>query len=131
MLRNVLAFASVGAFITICSAFSYWVLSGPFNIDPNISLLAVFIVFTAIGHFLHGSISFREKTGGKVSSGSLWRFGAVNIAGFSLNQLFIFAMVKIQHWPDWTPILPMILVTPVLVFVLGRYWVFDHEQRAF
>lgn len=130
MIRNILAFSSVGAFITICSALSYWALSGPGKIDPNLALLMVFIVFTIVGHFMHGTVSFRAQTGGRLGKRSLMRFAMVNTAGFCLNQMFVFGMVKRANWPEWSPVLPMIFITPILVFVLSRYWVFDHEQSV-
>lgn len=123
-MRNVLAFASVGAFITICSAFSYWVLSGPAKIDPNLALLLVFLVFTMVGHFMHGTVSFHAQTGGRIGKRSLLRFALVNTVGFCLNQMFVVLFIKILHWPHWTPIAPFILITPIFVFLVSRYWVF-------
>ena len=130
MFRSLLAFSSVGLFITFCSALGYWLLSGPAGVDPNIALLAVFCAFTVVGHFLHGRVSFRDQTDGRLHGRSFRRYTLINVLGFAMNQVFVFLFVKLWHWPDWTPVLPFVLVTPVFIFLTGRYWAFRPSRET-
>lgn len=123
-------FAGVGFLMTVCSAFAYWVLATLFGLDPNFALLVVFSIFTLVGHWLHGIISFRDQTGGNLSRSTGIRFAVVNLIGFSLNQGAVMILVKILGYENWVPIIPMVLVTPIVVFFLSRFWVFYDDTIA-
>lgn len=129
LFQSLVAFSFVGFFITSCSALSYWLLSGPADVDPNLALLAVFCVFTMVGHFLHGRFSFRDQTKGRLHGRTFRRYLLINVLGFAMNQLFVLAFVKLWHWPDWTPVVPFVVVTPVFIFVTSRYWAFRSTRE--
>lgn len=117
-------YAFSGILITILFSASYWALAEFAGIDPMISLAIVFLVFTAISYLTHGAFSFRghgqrDRHGIRAS-----RFLVVNLLGFALNQLFVWLLVKQLHGPTWWPIVPFILVTPWVTFLLHRKWVF-------
>lgn len=124
MVRSFLAFSAVGMLITVLSASTYWLIVSNFGLDANLSLLIVFVIFTVLGHLLHGLVSFRSQTKGVLIGRSFRRFIVVNMIGFALNQLFVYGIVKYLDLPVWGPIFPMVLVTPAIIFVLSRFWVF-------
>jgi putative flippase GtrA len=122
-------FFGIGMGITAASALSYWVLAKFARIDPNVSLLLVFVVFTLIGFAAHGRVTF----GGHARTGSpaarLLRYATVSVTGFMVNEFFIFALVKLAGGAVWWPIVPLIVVTPWLLFAFNRYWVFPEESE--
>ena len=130
LLTSFLKFSGVGLFITFCSAAGYWLLATPAKIDPNLSLVVVFVIFTIVGHRLHGALSFSDKTGGRLPRATMVRFSIVNLVGFAMNQSFIMFLVKVLGYHNWVPIVPMIFVTPIVIFVLNRYWVFHDDASA-
>ena len=130
LLSSFLKFSGVGLFITFCSAAGYWLLATPAGLDPNLSLVVVFVIFTIVGHRLHGAVSFRDKTGGTLPRNTVIRFSVVNLVGFAMNQASIMILVKVLGYQNWVPIVPMIFVTPIVVFVLNRYWVFHDDASA-
>jgi putative flippase GtrA len=124
-----LLFFGIGIGITAASAVSYWVLARFAGIDPNLSLLLVFAVFTLVGFAAHGRVTF----GGHARTGSggarLVRYTTVSLAGFMVNEFFIYALVKLAGGAVWWPVVPMVLVTPWLLFAFNRYWVFPEESE--
>ena len=126
MIKSAIAFSLVGGLITALSALGYLILVGPLSLDPYLSLTLVFIIFSFVGYVLHSQISFREITGGRMERRGLSRYFVTNLAGFFLNQTLIFFLVTVYRLPQWSPVVPMILVTPMFIFIINRYWVFRY-----
>ncbi|MEO8176595.1 MAG: GtrA family protein [Sphingomicrobium sp.] len=117
-------YAFAGMVITVFVAASYWAIAEFFGVDPMVSLTIVFLFFTVVSYFTHGSFSFRGHGERDRQHIRLARFLIVNVIGFATNQLFVWLLVKHLHGPTWWPVIPIIFVTPVLTFVLHRRWVF-------
>lgn len=118
-------FAIAGVAITLASAASYWALAELGGVDPMLSLIAVFIVFSIISYVTHGWFSFRGHGARDRQHVRAARFAAVNLLGFGLNEGFIWLLVKQLGGPTWWPTVPMVLVTPLLTFSLLRRFVYD------
>lgn len=119
-----LRYALAGIVITLLFSASYWAVTEFAGIDPMVSLTIVFLVFTGISYVTHGVFSFEghgERDRHHVRAG---RFLLVNVLGFAVNQFFVWFLVKQLGGPAWWPIIPFILVTPWLTFVLHRRWVY-------
>lgn len=117
-------YAFAGLVITILFSACYWAVTELGGIDPMISLAVTFIVFSAISYFTHGAFSFRGHGARDRQHIRASRFFLVNVAGFLLNQFFVWWLVKYLGGPTWWPIVPFILVTPWVTFALHRKWVF-------
>ena len=117
-------YAFAGMVITLLVAGSYWAIAEFLHVDPMLSLLVVFIAFTFVSYFTHGSFSFRGHGERDRQHVRLVRFLVVNLIGLATNQLFVWLLVKHMHGPNWWPVIPIIFVTPALTFVLHRRWVF-------
>jgi hypothetical protein len=46
------------------------------------------------------------------------------LSGLVCNLIWVQLLVHIMAAPDWTPIVPMVFVTPALTFAINRSWVF-------
>lgn len=124
MLLQLLRFAVTGGGITAGAALGYWVLATPFGVNPALSLTIVTIVFTAIGYVAHSRVSFRGHGSRDRQHVRTARYAAVALAGFALNQGFVWLLVDRLGGPTWWPIIPFLLVTPFVTFALQRRWVF-------
>jgi len=118
-------YAIAGFVITLLVAFTYWAIAEFMSVDPMVSLTIVFIVFTVISYFTHGSFSFRGYGERDRHHIRLLRFTMVNLIGFAVNQFFVWFLVKKLHGPTWWPVIPIICVTPLLTFSLHRRWVYQ------
>lgn len=113
-----------GLVITILFSGAYWGVTELFGIDPMISLAIVFVVFSGISYITHGAFSFRGYGGRDNHHIRATRFFLVNLAGFVLNQFFVWLLVKRLGGPTWWPIVPFIFVTPWVTFAMHRKWVY-------
>lgn len=76
----------------------------------------------------HRSWTFRDTTGPPVVQ-SLARFWAVALLGFALNSLFVYVVTGVSGLGYAWAIPCIILLTPVIVFTLSKYWAF-HENTT-
>lgn len=124
ILRQLLRFFITGGGITLGAAAGYWLLATPMGLDPALALTIVFVIFTALGYVLHSVISFAGHGSRDRPTIRTLRYLAVNLAGFAVNQAFVWGLVTHAGGPAWWPVVPMVLVTPLLTFSLHRRWVF-------
>ena len=90
---------------------------------PIIAVVVAFLAATVVGNVAHGRISFKGH--GTRDERTAHRFFLVQLLGFSLNELFTWALTgPLLHGPTWWPIVPAIFVTPLVTFGLQRNWVY-------
>jgi putative flippase GtrA len=123
-LGQILRFGVTGGALTVAQAGGYWLLATPLGIDPALSFTLMYVVMTGIGFVVHGAVSFkghgsRDRPGVRSA-----RFLLVNMVGFALNQGFIWLFVTHMGGPTWWPIVPMVFVSPIVTFVLHRFWTY-------
>lgn len=124
VLLQLIRYGLAGLAITIAAAGSYWAITDLLHVDPMVSYLIVFLIFSGISYVTHGEFSFKghgERDRHHIRMG---RFFAINVLGFLVNQVFIFLLVKQLGGPTWWPTIPMIFLTPLLTFALHRRFVY-------
>lgn len=120
-----LRYAVTGVAITALQAAVYWGLASPGGMNPHLANFFGYLAAVASGYVLHGRFSFRSDTERKTSSGAqAVRFMAVSLLSLAINDRWVWLCVTVLALPLWTPIPLMAIITPALVFVLNRYWVF-------
>ena len=130
LVLQLLRYGIAGLVLTLGNAASYWALTDLGGWDPMISLAFTSAVFLMIGFNTHARFSFKSPNdgGGNGSRGHLGvqspRFVLVRVLGLCLNQLFVLLLVKHLGGPTWWPIMPMLFVTPFVVFGLLRRFVY-------
>jgi putative flippase GtrA len=73
---------------------------------------------------LHGRYSFRGHGAQGSGLARALRFIAVSLVSLALNASWVWLCVTWGGLPVWSPIPLMGLVTPGIVFLLNRQWVF-------
>lgn len=120
-----LRYAITGVAITVLQAAVYWGLAGPLALDPQLANFVGYLAAVASGYVLHGRFSFAsEGVRSGSAGGRAFRFIVVSLLSLALNALWVWLCVTRLALPLWTPIPLMSIVTPALVFVLNRQWVF-------
>ena len=123
LLGQLARYAVTGGLATIVNIAVYWVLAAG-GMDPNLAWAFGYVAAVIVGYVVHSRWSFRghgrrdnlARTGG--------RFVLVSLVSFGLNQLWVWLLVQRLDLPLWSPY-PLVLgVTPFVVFVLNRRWVF-------
>jgi putative flippase GtrA len=125
LLGQIIRFGISGGLLTILVAVGYWAVATLFGIDPNLSLLIVFLIASVLGYLLHSRWSFKGHGSRDQEHIRTIRFFVSNILGFLSNQFFVWFLVKQMGGPTWWPIIPIVLITPILAFNLNRQWVFN------
>ncbi|MET0248388.1 MAG: GtrA family protein [Sphingobium sp.] len=113
-----------GLFITACQAAIYWTLATPMALHAQVANGIATIVAVAIGYATHSRFTFRDQRGAGGHAARGVRFIGVSLVSYALNALWVGIFVGWMQWPTWTPIPAMLCVTPGIVFVLNRKWVF-------
>jgi len=123
VLGQLIRFGLVGGFVTALGAGAYLVaaLSG---VAPLVANVLAYVVAMASGYVLHSKVSFRGHGSRDNPAQRTLRFVTVSLISFGLNSLFVWAMTDPLALPVWTPVVPMLFVTPLVTFTLNRRWVF-------
>lgn len=127
LLLQIVRYGVVGMGVTLAQAAVYWSLATLLHWHSQIANFAGYLVAVASGYVLHGKVTFRDADNAQGASGHAargFRFVIVSLLSLALNALWVWLCVSWAHWPTWTPIPAMIFVTPAVVFVLNRQWVF-------
>jgi putative flippase GtrA len=121
---QLLRYVLIGGFVTALQAAVYWTLAQWASVHPQIANFLGYLVAVASGYVLHGRFTFRGHGRRDQPVSRAIRFVAVSLLSLGLNAFWVWLCVQALHWPLWTPIPLMGVVTPALVFVLNRQWVF-------
>lgn len=124
LLGQIIRFGVSGGVLTLLVAGGYWAIATFLHVDPNLSLLIVFLIASGIGYLLHSRFSFRGHGSRDRAHVRTVRFLITNSLGFLTNQFFVWLLVKQMGGPTWWPVIPIVFVTPFLTFTLNRRWVF-------
>lgn len=112
-----------GGLASIVNIGVYWILALQ-GMDPNLAWAVGFVAAVLFGYVVHSKWSFRghgtrddlARTGG--------RFVIVALISFTLNSFWVWLLVQQMDLPLWAPYLPVLTVTPLVIFALNRKWVF-------
>ncbi len=124
---QIVRYGVVGLGVTMAQAAVYWLLAARVGLHSQLANLAGYIVAVMLGYVLHGRFTFAdpEREGGAAAHAARGaRFIAVSLVSLALNALWVWLTVSWLRWPTWAPIPAMLFVTPAIVFLLNRRWVF-------
>ena len=72
----------------------------------------------------HSLFTFRDQARSDGHAARGVRFVAASLISYGLNALWVWLCVTAMGLPEWSPIPAMLFVTPAVMFVLNRQWVF-------
>ncbi len=117
-------FAANGAGIALVAIGTYCAGVAWLDLSPLTANLLAYVTQLAVGYQVHRLFSFANAP---MTRSSAARYTALSIGAFLLNTLWIWLLTVAVHLPAWTPILPMIALTPVMTFLAARHWVFGGD----
>lgn len=127
LLGQLMRYAVVGFCVTLAQAAVYWLLATYAGIHVQFANFAGYVAAVMLGYVFHGRYTFadpRRANGVAAHAARGARFVLASLASLGLNALWVWLCVSWQGWPTWAPIPGMLFVTPALVFVLNKKWVF-------
>jgi putative flippase GtrA len=127
VLGQLIRFGIAGGISTVIYSAVYLPLAY-FVLPKNMAVLAVppaFLVAVTCGFFLHSFWSFKGHGTRDQSGRQHLKFLIVQGFGLVLNALFTWVITgPLFHGPQWLPLVPIVLITPLATFALNRQWVF-------
>ena len=123
LLGQFVRYALTGGLASLVNIGVYWVLAAR-GMDPNVAWTLGYVAAVAVGYVVHSRWSFAaERSGGE--GRMIARFLAVAAFALALNSLWVWVLTGLLHLHPLAPVPAMLFVTPLLSFLLNRYWVFE------
>jgi putative flippase GtrA len=122
---QIVRYGLTGLFVTACQAAIYWSLAALAGLHVQIANLIGYGAAVCVGYVTHSAFTFRGHGQGEQGHATRSaKFVAASLVSYALNALWVWLCVTHMRWPEWSPIPAMVFVTPAVVFVLNRKWVF-------
>ena len=123
VLGQLIRFGITGAFVTALGVGVYAVVALVLQWHPQLGNVIAYVVAVATGYVMHSSWSFRGH-GGERTRATKLRFLMVSIISFAFNAFCVWLLYTYLDLGPAAPIVPMLVITPVVTFLLNRHWVF-------
>lgn len=114
-------FVVSGGLAAVAAVGTYYLCAVTLAIAPLLANLIAFAVQFGISFQLHRLFSFKVTVN---LIGSISRYVIVSLIAFLLNTLWVWLLTDPLALAPWTPIVPMVFVTPCITFFASRNWVF-------
>lgn len=115
-------YAINGGLITVLYAIVYWLVLHLTALSPQWANVAGFLVAVVAGYVVHSQVTFRGH-GGR-SRGTKVRFVIASFMGYAVNAFWVWLVTAHLHLPEDMPLIPIVFVTPIMLFAVNRWWVF-------
>ena len=114
-----------GGLTTLLYALIYSALAGPKLTSEQVANLTAYLLVMGAGYVIHSRWSFRGH--GAAASQASWRFVVVSLISYALNSSWVWLLTgdAMLGGPWWWPLIPVVFVTPLVIFTLNRVWVFS------
>lgn len=125
LIGQLIRYGITGVMTTAVNVGVYHLMLDWLKLWPNVAWTIGFVVAFAVAYPAHSRYSFRDHGTRDNLLQSVWRFFLVSLVGFVLNNFWVWSLVGYLKLPSWAPDIPVLFVTPLLVFAINRKWVFN------
>ena len=119
---QIVRFGVNGGLVTALLTFVYIAVDTFTHAPPQVCNFAGYVAAVVTGYALHSRVTFRGH--GRRGRGAVVRFVLASLPSYVLNVFWTWLFTATLHWPSWTPLVPIWCITPLMIFVLNRWWVF-------
>ncbi|MBV9929532.1 MAG: GtrA family protein [Alphaproteobacteria bacterium] len=92
------------------------------GVAPMLANVCGYGVGLVAGYLVHSRWSFAARR--EEEAAMVVRFVGATLCGFALNSFWVWLLTGPMHLPPLAPVPAMVGVTPLLSFLVNRYWVF-------
>lgn len=121
---QVVRYGITGVGVTAVQAAIYWLLATYAKLHPQMAHLIGYGGAVIVGYVTHSTFTFRGHGAQDRPAARGVRFIIASLLSLALNAVWVAICTGMMGWPTWSPIPFMFFVTPALMFVLNRQWVF-------
>lgn len=123
-LAQLIRYAITGGGVTLLGAALYTGLVLATTIHPQAAMALAYLVCVAVGYVLHSRWSFRGHGTRDNPARTTFRFFVASVISYGLNAFWTWGCIEGLGLAEWTPVLPLLFVTPFVMFAINRNWVF-------
>lgn len=123
VLTQIARFLVGGVFVTALGVGLYAIFALALRWNPQLCNFLAYVLAMTTGYFMHSQWSFRGH-GSERTRATRARFIMVSLIGYSLNSFWIWLLFAKLELGRAAPMIPMLLVSPAVTFVVNRQWVF-------
>ncbi len=124
LIAQFIRYGLTGGFVTLIGVGVYWYAARKSGFSPLVATLLAYLVAVAIGYVLHSRFSFKGHGSRDDTLKTTSRFFAGSLLSYALNSLFVWIATGPMRGPPEWGIIPMVFITPVVLFIVNRLWVF-------
>ncbi len=124
LLGQLIRYGITGGGVTLLGGALYTGLVLSTAIHPQAAMFGAYLVCVAVGDVLHSRWSFKGHGRRDDVRRTTTRFFVVSLISYGLNAFWTWFCVALLGLPEWTPVVPLLFVTPLATFALNRQWVF-------
>lgn len=124
LLGQLVRYAITGGGVTLLGAALYTGLVLATHIHPQAAMALAYLVCVAVGYVLHSRWSFRGHGTRDNPARTTLRFFIASLISYAMNAFWTWACIAGLGLPEWSPVLPLLFVTPLAMFAINRNWVF-------
>jgi len=123
---QVMRYGIVGVGVTLFQIGIYNLLIGAAHQQPLIANTLATGAAMVVGYSIHSRFTFDGHGERPSEWRAICRFIVSNgIVGYAVNSFWVWLLTGALHLSPHWPSVPMFCVTPAILFVLNRKWVFD------
>lgn len=119
--KQLLKFGIVGGTSTLMNSAVFLVLVDAIKVSPLLGNFIAFLCAFSISYLGHARWTFDHKTH---NHARLIKFMVVSLIGLGINSGFVWLLTYILHEPPRMAIIPMVCITPIVIFFINKWWVF-------
>lgn len=124
VLGQLIRYGITGGGVTLLGGGLYAVIVYTSAIHPQVAMFLAYLVCVAVGYFLHSRWSFRGHGSRDNPAKTTARFFIASLISYGLNVFWTWLCIDVLGLHELSPVVPLIFVTPLLMFGINRQWVF-------
>lgn len=121
IIKQVFRFGIVGGLSTLLNSVIFVLLVDSMHFRPLVGNLLAFLVAFWVSYFGHFLWTFENKSH---NHQKLAKFLITSFIGLAINSGFVWLLMHHWHQSAYVATIPMIFVTPLMIFFINKLWVF-------
>ncbi len=124
-LKQLFKFGIVGGLSTLLNSAAFIFFVDVLSITPLVGNLMAFCLAFWVSYWGQSKWTFEHRNHTKEK---LFKFFLVCLLGLGMNTFFVWLLMHVFSKSAYVAILPMIFITPLVVFFINKFWVFNESN---
>jgi putative flippase GtrA len=113
-----------GGGVTLLGAGLYWITTEFYGATPLMGTLLAYLIAVVVGYVLHSRFTFKGHGSRDNTVRTTSRFFMGSLLSYGLNSLLVWIVTGPMGFASVWGLIPIVFITPIIIFIVNRYWVF-------